>query len=92
MSRYLVVSSDCHGGLPPGKYLDYLDPQYRDSSMITFAISTFIFAKLERSVGLMNGPIEWETVALSRPSGLARRARVILTRLTMICLVTRVPG
>ena len=30
MSRYLVVSADCHAGLPPGQYLDYLDPQYRE--------------------------------------------------------------
>ena len=28
--RYLVISSDCHAGLPPEKYRDYLDPQYRE--------------------------------------------------------------
>jgi predicted TIM-barrel fold metal-dependent hydrolase len=30
MTRHLVVSSDCHAGLPPEKYRDYLDPQYRE--------------------------------------------------------------
>lgn len=30
MDRYLVVSSDCHAGLPPERYRDYLDPQYRE--------------------------------------------------------------
>ncbi len=30
MDRYLVISSDCHAGLPPERYRDYLDPQYRD--------------------------------------------------------------
>jgi predicted TIM-barrel fold metal-dependent hydrolase len=30
MKRYLVISSDCHAGLPPGDYLEYLDPEYRD--------------------------------------------------------------
>ena len=30
MQRYLVVSSDCHAGLPPEQYRDYLDPQYRE--------------------------------------------------------------
>lgn len=30
MDRYLVISSDCHAGLPPEQYRDYLDPQYRD--------------------------------------------------------------
>ena len=27
--RHLVVSSDCHAGLPPERYRDYLDPKYR---------------------------------------------------------------
>jgi len=29
MDRYLVISSDCHAGLPPERYREYLDPQYR---------------------------------------------------------------
>ncbi len=28
--RYLVISTDCHAGLPPGGYREYLDPQYRE--------------------------------------------------------------
>ena len=31
MDRHLVVSSDCHAGLPPEPYRDYLDPQYREA-------------------------------------------------------------
>jgi len=31
MDRYLVISSDCHAGLPPEQYRDYLDPQYREA-------------------------------------------------------------
>lgn len=31
MERLLVISSDCHAGLPPERYRDYLDPQYRDA-------------------------------------------------------------
>jgi hypothetical protein len=30
MDRHLVISSDCHAGLPPERYRDYLDPQYRE--------------------------------------------------------------
>ena len=30
MDRYLVISSDCHAGLPPERYREYLDPQYRE--------------------------------------------------------------
>ncbi|HIG02091.1 MAG TPA: amidohydrolase, partial [Myxococcales bacterium] len=31
MDRYLVISSDCHAGLPPERYRDYLDPGHRDA-------------------------------------------------------------
>src|SRR5438552_1500673 len=29
--RYLVISSDCHAGLPYEEYRPYLDPEYRDA-------------------------------------------------------------
>ena len=38
MDRYLVVSSDCHAGLPPEQYRDYLDPQYRDAFDVALPI------------------------------------------------------
>jgi len=31
IDRYMVISSDCHAGLPPEEYRDYLDPQYREA-------------------------------------------------------------
>ncbi len=31
MSRVLIVSSDCHAGLPGGRYRDYLDEDYREA-------------------------------------------------------------
>ena len=31
MERYLVISSDCHAGLPPERYRDYVDPKYREA-------------------------------------------------------------
>lgn len=30
MDRFMVVSADCHAGLPPQQYRDYLDPEYRE--------------------------------------------------------------
>ncbi len=30
MDRYTVISSDCHAGLPPEQYREYVDPQYRE--------------------------------------------------------------
>ncbi len=38
MNRYLVVSSDCHAGLPPERYRDYIDPQYRDAFDVALPI------------------------------------------------------
>src|SRR5450432_874875 len=29
MSKYLIISSDCHAGPPPEKYREYMDPRYR---------------------------------------------------------------
>jgi predicted TIM-barrel fold metal-dependent hydrolase len=31
MDRHLVISSDCHAGLPPEQYRDYVDPKWRDA-------------------------------------------------------------
>ncbi len=31
MDRYLVISSDCHAGLPPGDYRAYLDHEHREA-------------------------------------------------------------
>lgn len=30
MSEYLVISADCHAGLPNAEYREWLDPEYRD--------------------------------------------------------------
>jgi predicted TIM-barrel fold metal-dependent hydrolase len=38
MDRYLVISSDCHAGLPPEQYRDYLDPKYRDAFDVALPI------------------------------------------------------
>jgi predicted TIM-barrel fold metal-dependent hydrolase len=31
MNQYLVISSDCHAGLPNEQYRDWLDPEHRDA-------------------------------------------------------------
>ncbi len=38
MDRYMVISSDCHAGLPPEQYRDYLDPQYREAFDVALPI------------------------------------------------------
>ena len=34
-ARYLVISSDCHGGLPNEQYREWLDPEYREAFVIS---------------------------------------------------------
>lgn len=31
MDRFLVISSDCHAGLPPERYRDYVEPRHREA-------------------------------------------------------------
>ena len=31
MNRHLVISSDCHAGLPLPQYREYVEPKYRDA-------------------------------------------------------------
>jgi predicted TIM-barrel fold metal-dependent hydrolase len=38
MHRYLVISSDCHAGLPPERYREYLDPRHRDAFDVALPI------------------------------------------------------
>ena len=38
MDRYLVISSDCHAGLPPEQYRDYVDPKYRNTFDVALPI------------------------------------------------------
>jgi len=38
MNRHLVISSDCHAGLPPEQYREYCDPKYRDAFDIALPI------------------------------------------------------
>jgi len=38
MNRFLVISSDCHAGLLPEAYREYLDPQYREAFDVALPI------------------------------------------------------
>ncbi|MCH2170257.1 amidohydrolase [Myxococcota bacterium] len=46
MDRYLVISSDCHAGLQPGDYRDYLDPQHREAFDVALPLQ---IAQMEES-------------------------------------------
>ncbi|NQZ94958.1 MAG: amidohydrolase family protein [Myxococcales bacterium] len=61
MDRHLVISSDCHAGLPPGGYREYLDPQYRDAFDAAMKIQVERTRELEKHflVGDINA--QWRT-------------------------------
>jgi len=48
MDRYLVISSDCHAGLPPERYRDYVDPQYREIFDVALPIQTQMVQEASR--------------------------------------------
>jgi predicted TIM-barrel fold metal-dependent hydrolase len=48
MDRFLVISSDCHAGLPPDRYRDYLDPQYRDMFDVALPIQIDEMKKMSK--------------------------------------------
>ena len=61
MSRYLVISSDCHAGLPNEQYRDWLDPAYRDAFDQALAARAAMEVELAQQ-GLRNPEFadEWE--------------------------------
>ena len=59
MDRYLVVSSDCHAGLPPEQYRDYLDPQYRDAFDAALPIQIEMTTKMSKKFLVEDINQEW---------------------------------
>ena len=61
MSRYLVISSDCHAGLPNEQYRSWLEPQYRDAFDEAQAARALMETELKHR-GLRNEEFaeEWE--------------------------------
>jgi predicted TIM-barrel fold metal-dependent hydrolase len=62
MSRYMVISSDCHAGLPSEEYREWLDPEYRDAFGQYLKARTAMEADLAER-GLRNEEFaeEWES-------------------------------
>ena len=59
--RYLVISADCHAGLPIQQYRDWLEPKYRDAFDAALP-GELELRQLERDTFLDKGfQAEWET-------------------------------
>ncbi len=61
MDRYLVISADCHAGLPPEKYRDYLDPQYREAFDLALPIQIQLTQEAERRFLIDDINAEWRS-------------------------------
>ena len=48
MERHLVISSDCHAGLQPERYRDYLDPKHRDAFDAALPIQMALIEESEK--------------------------------------------
>lgn len=59
MDRYIVVSSDCHAGLPPEQYRDYLDPSLRETFDMALPIQVAMTKKAEASFLVQEINDEW---------------------------------
>jgi predicted TIM-barrel fold metal-dependent hydrolase len=59
MERHLLISSDCHAGLPPGGYRDYLDPQYRETFDVAHAEQIRQTEEAEKHFLVKDINVEW---------------------------------
>jgi hypothetical protein len=59
MDRFIVISSDCHAGLPPSKYREYLDPQYREIFDMALPLEVAAREKVEKNFLIKEINEEW---------------------------------
>ena len=74
MDRYLVISSDCHAGLPPEQYRDYVDPKYRDAFDVALPIQIEQVKKAAKQFLLADVNAEWRRGIVSELTGAGARA------------------
>jgi len=59
MDRYLVISSDCHAGLPPERYREYLDPRHRQAFDLALPIQIEMIRQAEQRFLIADINAEW---------------------------------
>ncbi len=59
MDKHLVISSDCHAGLPPEKYRDYLDPKYRELFDVALPIQNQMAQEMSKKFLIDEINAEW---------------------------------
>jgi len=59
MEPLVVVSSDCHAGLPPEQYRDYVSPQYRETFDVALPIQLAEVEKMARKFLVADINADW---------------------------------
>lgn len=59
MDRFIVVSSDCHAGLPGAEYREYVDPKHREMFDMALPLQTEGIKKAEKSFLIQEINEEW---------------------------------
>ncbi len=80
MDRFLVVSSDCHAGLPPERYRDYLDPEHRETFDLALPIQVEMTKLMEKQFLVADVNRDWRKgreTALEGAWDYARRIEVL---------------
>jgi predicted TIM-barrel fold metal-dependent hydrolase len=57
---YMIISSDCHAGLPNAEYRDWLDPEYRDAFDTHLTERTRMLELAQRGILNEEFAAEWE--------------------------------
>ncbi|MDJ0785213.1 MAG: amidohydrolase family protein [Myxococcota bacterium] len=55
----LIISSDCHAGLPPERYRDYVDPEYREIFDVALPIQIEEVKKASKKFLVEDFNVEW---------------------------------
>jgi predicted TIM-barrel fold metal-dependent hydrolase len=57
--KLLVISSDCHAGLPPERYRDYVSPQYRETFDLALPIQIERTQEMSKKFLVADINVEW---------------------------------
>ena len=69
MERFTVISSDCHAGLPPEQYREYLDPEHRELFDMALPIQQTMTNKAEQVFLVKEANEQWRAGREAQLSG-----------------------
>ncbi|MDE0367928.1 MAG: amidohydrolase family protein [Gammaproteobacteria bacterium] len=67
--RFTVISSDCHAGLPPDRYRDYVDPEHREVFDMALPMQKAVTDKFEHMFLVKEANEKWRSGVEAQLSG-----------------------